>query len=260
MRILLTNDDGYQAAGIRALYDALSEVAEVVVVAPDRERSAVSLCITLTDPLRAWPIDHTGMRGYCVNGTPGDCVKLAMSELLEWKPDMVFSGINQGSNVGLNVNYSGTVAGAVEGAMNGVPAVAISLLSFNSRDYSGATHAARWVLDRLNGGHLLPPYHVVSINVPAKPISELKGIRVAPVSHVVYREVVEKRLDTRRHEYFWLGGAWQQLAHVEGGDHQVTSDGYVAVTPLKVDWTAVDLVEKMRQAGWDEEWQEGKRG
>ena len=254
MRILLTNDDGYQAHGIRALYDSLSEVADVTVVAPDRERSAVSLAITLTEPLRAWSIDHTGMKGYCVNGTPGDCVKLAMSELLDFKPDMVFSGINQGSNVGLNCNYSGTVAGAVEGAMNGVPAVAMSLLSFQSRDFSGATHAARLVLEKLQANNDLPPFHVLSVNVPALPKHELKGLRVSPVSHVMYREVVEKRLDTRSREYYWLGGTWHQVAETDGGDHEVTENGFVAVTPLKVDWTAHDVVANLRKAGWDEEW------
>lgn len=254
MRILLTNDDGYQAPGIRALYDALSLVADVTVVAPDREQSAVSLGITLTEPLRAWDISHTGMKGWCVNGTPGDCVKLAMHGLLDFKPDFVFSGINQGSNVGLNANYSGTVAGAVEGAMNSVPAIAMSLLSFKSRDFSGAAYAARWVLDHLSSDSLLPPFHVLSVNVPALPLEELKGIRVTPVSQVMYREVIEKRLDTRQREYYWLGGTWLEIDETNGGDHEVTRDGYVAVTPLKVDWTAERVLNTLREAGWDEEW------
>ena len=254
MRILLTNDDGYQAAGIRALYEALCEVADVIVVAPESEQSAVSLGITLTKPLRAKSIDHTGMKGYCINGTPGDCIKLALHGLLDYKPDFIFSGINQGSNVGLNANYSGTVAGAVEGAMNEVPAIAMSLLSYTSRDFSGATHAARWVLDRLKGDSLLPPYHVLSVNVPPMPKGELKGIRVAPVSQVVYREVVDKRLDPRENDYYWLGGAWHEISPTEGGDHEMTSEGYVAVTPLKIDWTARKVLQTLKQAGWDEEW------
>jgi len=260
VRILLTNDDGYQAPGIRALYEVLSEVADVTVVAPDRERSAVSLGITIIDPLRAWPLKHTGMKGFCVNGTPADCVKLAMHELLDHKPDIVFSGINQGTNVGLNSNYSGTVAGAVEGAMNGVPAVAMSLLSFTSRDYEGSAKVAKWLVKRLNGGHKLPSYHVLNVNIPALPLAELRGIKVAPLSHVLYREVVEKRYDTRNHEYYWLGGRWTELADVKGGDHEVTTDGYVAVAPLLVDWTAHNLVESLRKDGWDEEWTRGEQG
>lgn len=254
MRILLTNDDGYQAPGLKALYDGLKQVADVTVVAPDRERSAVSLGITLIDPLRAWTLDHGGMSGWIVNGTPSDCVKLAMGELLDEKPDVVFSGINQGSNVGLNANYSGTVAGAVEGALNGVPAVAVSLTSYASRDYSGAVRAARWVLERLRSGDEPPRYEVLNVNVPEGPAESLRGIRIAPVSRVLFREVVEKRVDARNRDYYWLGGDWHEIDPTEGGDHQVTQDGFVAVAPLLVDWTARATVEHLRKRGWDEDW------
>jgi 5'/3'-nucleotidase len=260
MKILLTNDDGYQSKGIRALYDALSELpdTEVIVAAPDREQSAVALSITLHDPLRAWPLDHTGMKGWSIDGTPADCVKLAMSELLkDDPPDVVFSGINRGSNVGLNANYSGTVAGAIEGAMNGLPAIAVSLASYVSEDFSGAAKAAKFVLERI-GDHQPDGYEVLNVNVPPVPADELKGVRVTPVSHVVYREVVDSRLDAHERPYYWLGGELRSIYDTEGGDHAMTNAGYVSVTPLKIDWTSLESLERMRANSWDVDWMRNK--
>ncbi|MCB2211873.1 5'/3'-nucleotidase SurE [bacterium] len=260
MRILITNDDGYQSPGIRALYDALNELpdTEVIVAAPDRERSAVALSITLHDPLRAFPLDHTGMKGWSIDGTPADCVKLAISELLKDNlPDVVFSGINRGSNVGLNANYSGTVAGAIEGAMNGLPAVAVSLASYTFEDFSGAIKAAKFVLDRI-AGYQPEGYEVLNVNVPPVPADELKGIRVTPVSHVVYREVVSSRLDAHERPYYWLGGELRSMAETDGGDHESVTDGYVAVTPLKIDWTSLASIDRMRADGWQQDWMRNK--
>lgn len=253
MKILITNDDGYQAPGLRALYEGLSEVADVIVAAPDRERSATSLAITLHDPLRAWPIDHTGMRGFSVNGTPADCVKLAISGLLDGRPDVVFSGINRGSNVGLNANYSGTVAGAIEGAMNGLPSAAISLLSYTSDEFAGAVRAAKHVLARI-ADTPPQPYEVLNVNVPSLPADRLQGVRITPVSHVVYREVVERRLDAHKRAYYWLGGEWASIQEVEGGDDAATREGYVAITPLRVDWTAHDALRRLREGHWEADW------
>lgn len=255
MRILLTNDDGYDAPGLRALHDGLVEAGhDVIVAAPDREKSAASLSITLRDPLRAFPIEPTGMRGWAINGTPADCVKLAVSELLKTdSPDIVFSGINRGSNIGLNANYSGTVAGAIEGAMNGLPGVAMSLMSYTSEDYSATVAVASYVLDKvIEEG--LSTREVLNVNVPAVPLAELKGVRVAPVSHVVYREVVDKRQDAHGRDYYWLGGTWAQLADTDGGDDQATRAGYAAVTPLQIDWTARVSLDRMRGNGWNQDW------
>ncbi len=260
MRILITNDDGYQSPGIRALYDALNELpeTEVIVAAPDRERSAVSLGITLQDPLRAWSLEHTGMNGWSINGTPADCVKLAVSELLKDNPpDVVFSGINRGSNVGLNANYSGTVAGAVEGAMNGLPSIAVSLASYTFEDFSGATKAAKFVLERI-AGYQPDGYEVLNVNVPPVTADDLKGVRVTPVSHVVYREVVSSRLDAHERPYYWLGGEWSNIREIEDGDDAATRAGYVAVTPLKIDWTSLASVERMRADGWQQDWMRNK--
>ncbi len=253
MRILLTNDDGYLAPGLHALYDGLSEIADVTIVAPDRERSAVSLGITLRDPLRTWPLGNTGMKGWFINGTPADCIKIGYNELMPEKPDIIFSGINQGTNVGLNSNYSGTVGGAVEGAMLGVPSVAVSVTSFKHRDFTGAVRAARWVIDKM-GSTQLPQYELLNVNVPPLPLEQIKGVRVARVAHVLYREVFDRRIDTRNHEYFWMGGEWRVLGNSDDGDDGFVREGYIAVTPLKVDWTAEETFERLRECGWDEDW------
>jgi len=258
MKILLTNDDGFSASGIKALYDTLSEVADVIVVAPESEQSAVSLSVTIKDPLRAWPLDESiGMNGFKVNGTPSDCVKLALGELLDERPDFVFSGINQGTNTGLNSNYSGTVAGAIEGAMNGLPSVAMSLTSFMSKDFSGAQKVARSVLDRIQN-EKMERWEILNVNVPDLPADEIKGIRVASASQTLFREQVLKRLDTREHPYYWLGGESFELEAVENGDHSFVEQGYATVVPLKVNWTSVESIEKLRQAGWDQTWSNGR--
>jgi 5'-nucleotidase len=254
LHILLTNDDGYLAPGIKALHDILKGAGHTVaVVAPERERSGVSLSITLTDILRAWPMTYNGMQGWIVNGTPADCVKLAVGELMDEPPDVIFSGINQGTNVGLNANYSGTVAGAAEGALMGRPAVAVSLASFKSRDFEAAARVGLWVLEHLEEG-LIPPLHLLSVNVPEGRPEELRGIRVTPASKVMYREVVDRRVDHRGREYYWLAGRSVQLSVTPGGDHETVEDGYISITPLRVDWTSNELLEELRRRGWDEEW------
>ncbi|MBZ0266016.1 5'/3'-nucleotidase SurE [bacterium] len=255
MKILLTNDDGYLAPGIFALYEALSTVAEVTVVAPDRERSATGMAITLTKPLRYRKfILPEGMQGYFIDGTPADCVKMGNAVLLDEKPDYVFSGINQGSNVGLNSNYSGTVAAAVEGAILGIPSIAISLASFSNPDFSAPVSVALKLLEKLENT-TLEPYTLLSVNVPAVPVDKLKGIRMARVGHCLYREVFDKRIDTRSRDYYWMGGVWREFNHVEDGDHSIVEMGYAAVTPLKVDWTAEETRARLKEEGWDEDFQ-----
>ncbi len=253
MKILLTNDDGFRSPGLRALYDALSEIGEVKVVAPESERSATSLSITLHNPLRAYSFSINGMDGYYVDGTPADCVKLGCGALLVEKPDFLFSGINMGSNVGLNSNYSGTVAAAVEGAMLGIQSVAISLASFQSRDFQGAVKVALAVLERLQRS-TLEPYQFLNVNVPAIPLEELRGIKIAKVGHCLYREEFDRRIDARNREYFWMGGRWTEFDSVEGGDNLILDAGYAAVTPLLVDWTAERTVQRLKENGWEVEW------
>ncbi len=251
MKILLTNDDGFQAPGIHALYEALSQVADVTVVAPDGERSAVSLAITLTDILRVKTIQNETMKGYTISGTPADCIKIGCSELLDFRPDYVFSGINSGSNTGLNANYSGTVAGAVEGAMLGIPAVAMSLASFKSKDFRGSCDAALKILELIKENPL-GKYELLNVNVPPLPPEEIKGYKVTRVSFSSYREVFEKRVDARQNEYYWMGGVWTDLEKVNNGDLQANEEGYVSITPLTADWTAYSTLERLHDLGWED--------
>ncbi len=256
MRILLTNDDGYMAPGLAALYHGLKDIAEVTVVAPDREQSAVGMKITLTDPLRLKEFELHGMKGLQLNGTPADCVKVGCSELVGSKPDFVFSGINHGSNVGMNCIYSGTVAGAIEGAMLGIPSVAMSLTAFDSLDFEGSVMVARKVLKKLQN-ETLGKYELLSVNVPPLRPEQIKGIKIARVSHSVFREVFDKRIDSRQREYFWMGGIMMDFGAQDDGDDILTQDGWATVTPLNVDITAERTLERMRGNGWNEDWQKG---
>ncbi|MBD3165078.1 5'/3'-nucleotidase SurE [bacterium] len=259
MRVLLTNDDGYLARGIHELYKALSDRAEVKVVVPDRERSATGMGLTLTEPLRVRDIPLPELPGKMVNGTPADCVKMGISYLLQDKqPDFVFSGINHGSNTGLNALYSGTVAGAVEGAMNGIPSIAVSIASFQPDDYTVAVRAALNVLDRVQDFEL-QPFELLSVNVPPIPMKDIKGLRVTRVAHVMYREAFDRRIDARNNEYFWMGGEWVNFGVLPDGDETLLREGYVTVTPLRMDITAEERLTAMRKAGWDEEWQAGEQ-
>ncbi len=258
MKILLTNDDGYFAPGIRALYEALSTVAELTVVAPDRERSAVGMGITLVDPLRVSTFSENGMSGFKVNGTPVDCVKIALAELVESKPDFIFSGFNSGSNTGINSNYSGTVSAAAEGALNEIQSVAVSLASFTSGDFRVCQKTALRVLELVQN-EPLNPFEFLNVNVPPLAPDEIKGMRVTRVSLSGYREEFEKRLDTRRQEYYWMGGTREDFRVVEDGDHLVSEAGYVTVTPLKVDMTSEEAVKRLRANGWESDWNGGSK-
>jgi len=253
VKILLTNDDGYQAPGLEALFNALSTVADVTVVAPDRERSAISLAITLADIIRVSPIENGSLKGFHTTGTPADCVKIGCSELMDSRPDYIFSGINSGSNVGLNANYSGTVAGAVEGAMLGIPSVAVSLTSYDFHDYRGACQASLKILDMIKENPL-NQFELLNINVPSLPLDEIKGMRISRVSLSSFREKFDRRTDARDREYFWMGGIWNERGADLDGDRFFSDEGYVAVTPLKVDWTAEGTLQRLREKGWDQDW------
>ncbi len=257
MKILLTNDDSFRSPGIKALYEALSEVAEVTVVAPASEMSAISLAITLNRPLRAYKIEENGLPGWYVDGTPADCVKIGVGALLKEKPDFIFSGINIGSNVGLNANYSGTVAAAIEGAMLGIPSVAVSLADYFSRDFRGSAKAAVEVLKLLeNSDSDIGRYELLNVNVPGIPPEELKGIKVTRVSRSSFREVFDHRKDVRDRDYWWMGGVVHTFEPVPDGDDEQVMDGWVAVTPLKVDMTAENTLHQLRNSGWERRWRE----
>ena len=204
--ILLTNDDGITAPGLRTLHDLLSPKAEVVVVAPDRQRSATSHALTLSEPLRARKVKENGqLFGYAVSGTPVDCVKLAHHDLLDRLPDLVISGINYGSNTGINALYSGTLAAAVEGTILGIPSIAVSLTTFRNANFEPA---ARFTLKLIP--HLLerglPKGITLNINVPNVPTEELQGVRVTIQGNSIYDDHYDARKDPMGQSYYWLTG------------------------------------------------------
>lgn len=240
--ILVTNDDGVHAAGLAALADALADLGEVYVVAPDREQSAVGHALTLHRPLR---VDQLGERRFAVNGTPSDCVNLGILGLLPERPVLVASGINHGSNLGEDVTYSGTVSAAMEGTLLGVLSMAVSLSEPDGSGFDEAGAVARAVATRLlvEG---VPPLTLVNVNVPR---GAVKGVRVARLGHRVYSEKAVRETDPRGRPYYWIGAGppvWE-----EDGDSDIAAvhNGYAAVTPLHLDLTHHGALRGM--AGWE---------
>jgi 5'-nucleotidase len=238
--ILVSNDDGIHAAGLAALAAALEKVGEVYVVAPDRERSAVGHALTLHRPLR---VESVGPRRFAVNGTPTDCVNLAILGILPVRPDVVVSGINNGSNLGDDVTYSGTVSAAMEGTLLGVPALAVSLIdAADGADYGPAARAAveltRLLLrDRESGVTLL------NANVPR---GRPKGLRLTRLGRRVYSEKVTEERDPRGKVYYWIGAGPPAWEAGEDSDFAAVHAGYVSVTPLHLDLTSYDGLRALK--------------
>lgn len=250
MRILLANDDGINAPGIAAAREAAMEVAEVTLVAPESEMSAVGHAITLTTPLRARTESKNGsFFGYAVNGTPADCVKLAARELMKGNlPDVVLSGVNQGANVATNVIYSGTVSAATEGTILGIPSIAVSLASFTSTDFSVAARIGASIA-RLVARRKLPKGTLLNVNVPALRAEEIKGIRVCRMGSSTFREKFEKRVDLRGHTYYWQGGEMMTNGTDDDADIVWLKEGYVTITPIQFDLTKYDFLDQL--GSWD---------
>ncbi len=231
--ILVTNDDGVRAPGLAVLAETLSALGEVQVYAPDREQSAVGHGVSLHRPLRVAPV---APGWYMVDGTPTDCVMLAVRDLLGRRPDLVVSGINSGANLGDDVTYSGTVAGAFEGMLLGIPSIAVSMVRSRPRHMeTGARVAARVAARLLADG--LPPDTVLNVNVPDIPYEELQGIRLTRMGRRTYQDEIIRRVDPRGGAYYWIGGA--EPAHVEeaGTDFEAIDSGCASVTPLQRDLT-----------------------
>jgi len=247
LRILLTNDDGIFAEGLAVLRRAVADLAEnVYVIAPDRERSAASHAITMHRPLRVreTKFEDPRCRGWVVDGTPADCVKLALESLLPSPPDLVVAGINLGPNLGTDVLYSGTVASAVEGLLNGVPSLAVSLATRRDPDYEEAAAFVRELIPLvLERG--LPPGTLLNINVPA---GSPRGHRITVLGALRYVNAIDHRVDPRGRDYFWMAGQPEVVG--EAGpetDIAAVRAGYISVTPLNVDMsdrTAVDILAR----------------
>lgn len=251
MKILLSNDDGIHAPGLSALREALRGLAEVHVVAPEAERSAVGHAITIYNPLKTKKIYKSGeFFGHAVDGTPADCVKLALSALLPEPPDLVVSGINLGPNAGISVLYSGTVSAATEGTILGIPSMAISMCTFKDPIWETAQHVAREMVMRLQSDGL-PQDTLLNVNVPNVPLSELKGTRITRMGRSRYIETFEERSDPRGNLYYWMDGEMALLEDPADTDLQALEEGYVSLSPLGFDLTrhtALPHFEKWRDA------------
>lgn len=233
MKILLSNDDGYQAPGLKILADVLAAIAEITVVAPERNRSGASNSLTLEYPIRA-EMAENGF--FWVNGTPTDCVHLAITGLLANEPDMVVAGINEGPNLGDDVHYSGTVAAAMEGRFLGLPAIALSMNSHDPKNYSTGARVALELV-RLIRREPLKTDAIINVNIPDIPYQELKGYKVTRLGHRHKSEPAVKSKDPRGRTIYWVGPAGAEQDAGPGTDFHAVRMGYVSVTPLQVDLT-----------------------
>lgn len=244
MKILISNDDGYMAEGIKALAEAMATLGDITVVAPDRNRSGASNSLTLDNPLRVNQLDN-GV--YRVEGTPTDCVHLAITGLLDNEPDMVVAGINAGANLGDDVLYSGTVAAAIEGRFLGLPAMAISLNGHTATHYETAAWAAKKLVKQLLSSKL-PADTILNVNVPDLPISEIKGFESTRLGRRHKAEPVIRELDPRGRPMYWVGPAGEEEDAGLGTDFNAINRGLVSVTPLQIDLTRYDAIDGV--ASW----------
>lgn len=244
MKILVSNDDGFLAPGINILATTLSEIAEIIVVAPDRNRSGASNSLTLDNPLRTMKAENGFIS---VNGTPTDCVHLAVTGLLREMPDMVVSGINEGSNLSDDVLYSGTVAAATEGRFLGLPSIAVSLVGPKCQHYSTAAQVAKMLVQRLNKDPL-PKYTILNVNVPDLPMEELRGFQVTRLGTRHIAEPTIKAQDPRGRNIYWIGQPGPEEDAGPGTDFYAVNTGYVSITPLHLDLTHYKVFEQL--SGW----------
>lgn len=244
MKILVSNDDGYLAIGINVLADALAEIADVTVVAPDRNRSAASNSLTVHSPLR---VSKVGEQRFSVDGTPSDCVHLALTGFLDIEPDLVVSGINHGANLGDDVIYSGTVAAATEGRFLGLPSIAVSLAGERGTHFETAARVVVDMVKRIQVSQL-PPDVILNVNVPDVPFAELQGVKSARLGFRHKSEPIVQQLDPHGRRIYWVGPAGAGADAGPGTDFHAIHAKFASVTPLKVDLTRHDALGSL--AAW----------
>ncbi|MDH3269105.1 MAG: 5'/3'-nucleotidase SurE [Ignavibacteria bacterium] len=246
MKILVTNDDGIYSSGIAALADVLKDIAEVIVVAPSEEQSAVGHGITMKYPLRVTKYFKNGnFFGYAVEGTPADCVKMGIRNIMGESPDLVISGINHGSNTAINIIYSGTVSAAREAAIMDVQAVAISITSHDAKDFRYAGKIAKMIALKVKE-HKLPNGTLLNVNVPNFPEEEIAGILVTEQSKAKWDDIYEKRTDPFGKDYYWLTGKLVEVENEKQSDQLAIKNKFVSVTPIHFDLTDYETFKKMK--------------
>lgn len=260
MKLLISNDDGILSLGVRSLANALAEAGhEIIVVCPDRERSATGHALTMHKPLRVEPIEtvfHPKIQAWACSGTPSDCIKLALGGLLETPPDYVLSGINHGGNLGTDVLYSGTVSAAMEGVIEGIPSIAFSLTSSTYRDFEPAARFAQILLEHLEK-HPLPKLMLLNVNIPAVSQAEIAGVAITKQGVRRYYDTFDKRVDPRGKTYYWLAGevleniseeiALASVVHELPADVEAIRQNYITVTPLQYNLTDLNGLEFLQQ-------------
>ncbi|MBI9074690.1 MAG: 5'/3'-nucleotidase SurE [Desulfatibacillum sp.] len=246
MHILVTNDDGIHHPGLAALRDSLAKDHRVQVVAPDRERSAIAHAITLHTPLRAASLQNgNGIPSWAINGTPADCVKLGVLELLGSRPDLVVSGINPGPNVGVNLNYSGTVSAAREAALLGLPAIAVSVCNPRSVHFEDAARFISFLVeDVVRRG--LPKGVFLNVNLPDSPLDKISGVRICKQGIARLEEAFHVRKDPRDQPYYWQGSETQLFGDTPDEDGVALRENYIAVTPVRCDMTDYDFMGQLK--------------
>jgi len=241
-KILISNDDGINSEGLHKLHETLKPLGEVIVVAPDRDQSTVSHSLSLYRPLR---MEKVADNIYSVDGTPTDCVNLAINGILkDEKLDLLVSGINKGENLGDDITYSGTVSAAMEGNLLGVPSIAISLIGRDTFNFDTASYFSRlistYVID-----HKIPDDTILNVNIPNLSRDEIKGIMVTRQGKRVYGEPIVEKVDPRGKKYYWIGGFELGYVNIDHSDIVAVNEGYVSVTPISLDLTNYSYLEKL---------------
>jgi 5'-nucleotidase len=240
--ILITNDDGIFSPGIEALAVALKTIGDVIVIAPDREKSATSQSLTITKPLKVIQINPNK---YTIDGTPTDCIALGISKILDKKPDLVVSGINLGGNLGDDINYSGTVAAAKEGTLLGVPSFAISIVAFKDYIFEASMDIApKIALMILKNG--LPANTLLNVNLPLLPPDQIKGVKYTKQGKRIYNNSIKEINDPWGRPHFWIGGGIPTWDGGDDSDYHAISNGYISITPLQLDMTDYEYLKKLR--------------
>lgn len=252
--ILVTNDDGVSAPGIRALISVMSQIGEVVVVAPDKPQSAMGHAITINSTLYLNKLSKDGdpITEYSCSGTPVDCVKIAVNEILKRKPDLCVSGVNHGSNSSINVIYSGTMSAAVEAGIEGIPAIGFSLLDFdwNADFESIKSFIKKITLETLQ--NKLPEGVVLNVNFPKLKENEIKGIKICRQAKAQYVEKFDKRKTPSGKDYYWLSGEFVNQDKGEDTDEWALKNGYISVVPVQFDLTAHHTMQQINNWNWNE--------